>query len=196
MPDTYYYQDASGQIIGPLPPEALKLLANEGIITETTFVRRGEQGEWCEAGTIAGLVTPRAARPDPFATPQPDPAERARQAFQKAEEQAEKMADKLWFLDLKFNHFFTPRLAGALWAIFLCLIAITYLIATLQSLSLLPKNPFSALAGMLLALVSFVFAAVFSRVVVEVLLVIFRIGQRLEDLKHFEDLKHPENRGI
>jgi hypothetical protein len=195
MPDSYYYQDINGQICGPLTPQALKQLANQGVVIAATLVRKGEEGAWYQAGTIAGLVPPRPAQPEGFSMPEADPAERARQAFQKAEKQADKVAAKLWFLDLKFSYFFTPRLAGALWAIFLCLIAIIYLSSTFQSLSLLPTQPFSALAGMLLSLVSLVFAAVFSRVVLEVLLATFRIAERLEDLKHLENLKYLENKG-
>jgi hypothetical protein len=123
------------------------------------------------------------------------PAERARQAFQKAEEHADKVAAKLWFLDLKFAHFFTPKLAGALWAIFLCLIAIQFLISFFQSLAMLASHPFMSMGGMLLALVGLVFGVVCSRVVLEVLLVMFRIAERLEDLKHLEHLKHLETGG-
>ena len=55
MADSYYYQ-ANGQPIGPLPLAALKQLANEGVIVASTPVRKGEQGAWYQAGTIAGLV--------------------------------------------------------------------------------------------------------------------------------------------
>jgi hypothetical protein len=193
MPDSYYYQDNNGQIVGPLTPQALKQLANQGTVTENTLVRKGEQGAWYLAGTIAGLLPSRPAGSEGFSMPEKDPAERARQAFQKAEEHADKVAAKLWFLDLKFAHFFTPKLAGALWAIFLCLIAIEFLISFFQSLALLPAHPFVSLGGMLLALVGLVFGVVCSRVVLEVLLVTFRIAERLENLKHLEYLKHLEN---
>ena len=187
MPDFYYYQDSNGQIVGPLTPQALKQLANDGVVTENTLVRKGEQGAWHLASTLAGLLPPRPAGSKPFAVPERNPAERARQAFQKAEEHAKKVAAKLWFLDLKFAHFFTPKLAGALCAFFLCLISF------FQSLALLPSHPFVSLGGMLLAVVGLVFGVVCSRVVLEVLLVTFRIADRLEDLKHLKHLKNLEN---
>ena len=73
MADPYYYQDNNGQVFGPLTPSALKHLANEGVIHEATPVRKGEQGAWYQAGTIAGLVTSarrkrRTSRP-PSKTP-------------------------------------------------------------------------------------------------------------------------------
>jgi hypothetical protein len=192
MADPYYYQDNNGQIIGPLTPQALKQLANQGVVTENTLVRKGEQGEWYLANTIAGLLPTRPGGAEGFSTPDKDPAERARQAFQKAEEHADLVADKLWYLDLKFTHFFTPKLAGALWAIFLCLIGIQFLISFFQSLALLPSHPFLSLGGTLLALVGLVFGAVCSRVVLEVLLVTFRIAERLENLKYLEHLSRIE----
>jgi hypothetical protein len=193
MSDSYYYQDNNGQIVGPLTPQALKQLANQGVVTENTLVRKGEEGAWYLASTIAGLLPSRPDPSQPFPMPEKDPAERARQAFQKAEEHADKVAAKLWFLDLKFSHFFTPKLAGALWAIFLCLIAIQFLLATFQALSVLASHPFACLGGILLALATLAFAAVCSRVVLEVFLVTFRIAERLENLKHLEYLKHLEN---
>ncbi len=118
MTDSYYYQDNSGQIVGPLTPQALKQLANQGVVNENTLVRKGEQGAWYLASTIAGLLPSRPAGSERFYMPEKDPAERARQAFQKAEEHADKVAAKLWFLDLKFARFFTPKLAGALGDLF------------------------------------------------------------------------------
>ena len=76
MADSFYYQ-ANGQTIGPLAPSALKQLANEGVIGEATLVRRGEQGAWCEAGTIAGLISPRPAGGGAAAVPAGDSSPRA-----------------------------------------------------------------------------------------------------------------------
>ena len=112
MADSYYYQ-ANEQTIGPLTPAALKQLANEGVIGAATPVRKGEQGAWYQAGTIAGLIPPKPAEAGASPSFETDPAERARQTLRKAEEQAEKVAAKLWFLDLKFSQFFTPKLVGA-----------------------------------------------------------------------------------
>ena len=50
-----------------------------------------------------------------------------------------------------------------------------------------------SLGGMLLAIIGLVFGVVCSRVVLEVLLVTFRIADHLENLKHLEYLKHLGN---
>ena len=75
-PDSYYYQDDNGQIVGPLSPQALKQLANQGVVTENTLVRKGEQGAWYLASTIAGLLPPRPAGSEGFSMPEKNPAER------------------------------------------------------------------------------------------------------------------------
>ena len=127
MADSFYYQ-ANGQTIGPLTPAGLKQLANEGVIVESTLVRRGEQGAWCPAGTFAGLIPPRRAEFGAVTRPRTG-CRRActARAFRMAEEHADKVATKLWFLDLKFSRFFTPKLVGPLWAIYLCLVVLYFL---------------------------------------------------------------------
>jgi len=198
MTDSYYYQDNNGQIFGPLTPAGLKQLANEGVIGPATPVRKGEQGAWYQAGTIAGLVTPRPAQPGPVqpeavSAIEPDTAERARETFRKAEEHADKVADKLWFLDLKFSHVFAPKLVGALWAIYLCISVLGFLISAFQTVvtTKLLFVPFVVLFQFL----GLLFALVLGRVVLEALLVVFRMGEHMEHLRHLEHLKQLENRG-
>jgi hypothetical protein len=189
MADVYYYQDNTGQTIGPLAPAALKHLANEGVIHEATPVRKGEQGAWYQAGTIAGLVPPRGAPPPREAYKEASPASspRARQTFRKAEEHADKVASKLWFLDLKFEHFFAPKLVGALWALYLCLIVLAFVVSSIHSL--FTMNAFFALLTICGEFLLLIFAAIFTRVMLEMFLVMFRVAERLENLKYLENLK-------
>jgi hypothetical protein len=193
MADAYYYQDVNAQIIGPLAPAALKKLANEGVVVETTLVRKGEQGAWYQAGTIAGLVPPRPAEPEASNTSAPDPKQRVKETFRKAEEQADKVAATLWFLDLKFNQFFTPKLIGAVWALYLCLIILVFLGSCIHSL-LTMYLPF-ALFTILVEFVGLMFAMIFTRVLLELFLVMFRVAEHLENLKYLENLKHLDNLG-
>jgi hypothetical protein len=181
MTDSYYYQ-SNGQIVGPLTPAALKQLANDGVIVESTLVRRGEQGAWCLAGTFAGLITPKAQAA--AAKPGTHAAYVARETFRKAEEQAEKVASTLWFLDLKFTRFFTPKLIGVVWAVYLCLVAMLFLFSSFGCL--LTMNPFHALVTIFVQFVALIFAVVSGRVVLESILVIFRIAESLEAMKRPE----------
>jgi hypothetical protein len=187
MADSYYYQ-VNGETLGPLSPSGLKQLANEGVIGASTPVRKGEQGAWYQAGTIAGLVPPKpaeAAAPTSF---EADAGERARRTFEKAGEQAEKVAQELWFLDLKFTRFFTPKLVGALWAIFLCLVVFIFLGSTVYYL--FTYNALYALAAILFQLLGLSFTVLWIRILLEVFLVMFRIAEQLESLKNLEYLKH------
>ena len=125
MADSYYYQD-NGQICGPLTPAALKQLANEGVIGESTPVRKGEQGAWYQAGTIAGLVPPKPAQPTHLRALNRMPRSVRGRRSERRKSRRRRSPHKLWFLDLKFSRFFTPKLVGALWAIYLCLVVILF----------------------------------------------------------------------
>ena len=192
MADAYYYQ-ANDQTLGPFTPSALKQLANEGVIDESTPIRKGEQGAWYQAGTIAGLISPKSAKASVPPGVDTDSSERARQAFRKAEEQAEKVAARLWFLDLKFSQFFTPKLIGALWAIYLCLAVLLFLGSAVHYL--LNLNALFAILAIIVQFFVLALAVISARVLLEVILVIFRIAERLEPLKHLEYLKHLEKHG-
>ena len=186
MADSYYYQ-ANGETVGPLAPSALKQLANEGVIVAATPVRKGEQGDWYQAGTISGLIPPKPAGAGASHGFDSDAAERVRQTFQKAEEHADKVAAKLWFLDLKFGRFFTPKLVVALWAIYLCLVVILFLGGAVHCL--LTLNALYALGLIVVQFISLLFAVISARVILEAILVIFRIAEHLEALRHLAEKK-------
>ena len=60
------YFQAAGQAFGPCTPTQLQRLAAEGTIKPSTLVRRGEDGEWVEAGKVKGLFpTETAETPKP-----------------------------------------------------------------------------------------------------------------------------------
>ena len=105
----------------------------------------------------------------------------ARRTFQMAEEQADKVAETLWFLDLKFSRFFTPKLVGPLWATYLCLIVILFLGSIVYDLRNLPMLfvPFAIIVDF----IALVFALIGGRVVLEAVLKIFRVADRLESPK-------------
>ncbi len=192
MADSYYYQ-ANGETLGPLTPQALKQLANDGVIVASTPVRKGEQGAWYDAGTIAGLVPPKPVESGAPASFETDTSERARRTFRKAEEHAEKVAAQLWFLDLKFSQFFTPKLVGALWAVYLCLAVLLFLGSAIYYLA--TYNAFLALVFILFQFVVLMFAVISARIVLEAFLVMFRIAEHLSHLKHLEYLKNLEEQG-
>ncbi len=60
----WYYYDASGNRIGPLPPDALKLLAANGSIKPETILEN-DKGQKAPASKVKGMVFPQ-----PLPTPQ------------------------------------------------------------------------------------------------------------------------------
>lgn len=178
MADSYYYQDSENKVVGPLTPAALKQLANRGVIGEATPVRRGEEGEWYPAGTIAGLVSPKPAEAEASPGFAADAAERARRTMRMAEEQSEKVAAKLWFLDLKFSRFFTPKLAGPLWAICACLAVLLFLGSAAYDLFNMSIffSPWAILIQFLIMLCTVIAA----RVILEAAVAVVRVAEARE----------------
>jgi len=95
-----------------------------------------------------------------------------------AEEQSEKVAAKLWFLDLKFKRFFTPKLAGPLWAIYSCLAVVLFLGSVVYDLFNL--GLFFAPFAIVVQFTFLVVAVIFARIVLEAALAIVRAAEHLE----------------
>ena len=51
------YFRSKNKVVGPITTTALKKLTEQGRITAKTLIRRGEDGEWVEAGRVGGLVS-------------------------------------------------------------------------------------------------------------------------------------------
>ena len=64
MATAWYYQ-VNGRDVGPVPPSALKQLANDGVVSHETPVRRECDATWTTAKHVRGLfpeTTPEAAK--------------------------------------------------------------------------------------------------------------------------------------
>ena len=126
MADAYYYQ-ANDQTLGPFTPSALKQLANEGVIDESTPIRKGEQGAWYQAGTISGLISPKPAKASVPPGVDSDSSERARQAFRKAEDAGRQGRRKIVVPRPEIRPVFHAEIDRRPWAIYLCLAVVLFL---------------------------------------------------------------------
>lgn len=64
-----WYVKGSDKQLGPFSSAQLKELADRKRITVTTLVRRGDQAQWIQAGTIRDLFPPSPAAPAPVPAP-------------------------------------------------------------------------------------------------------------------------------
>lgn len=182
-----WYCELGGQQHGPVSGVELKNLVVNGQLAKTDRVRREGMTEWVLAGQIKGLF---AVAPAPVESGAPEITPRT---FVMAEQQVETVSRKLWFLDLTFRQFATPKIIGFLWALYLIGACMMFGWGVFSSLMALPVL-FAALAVIGYALLT-VFVVMFTRVFFEFLLVIFRVNENLGSLKHLEYLRLLETKG-
>ena len=110
-----WYYSKNDEKIGPISSNDLKQLANSGKLKPSDLVWKQDWSEWKPAKNIKGLFAVASAPP---ATRQ------APQAIRAASQAADDVSKKLWFLDLKFEQFATPRLIGFVFVASLLMMAL------------------------------------------------------------------------
>lgn len=140
MSQVQWYFVKDGQEQGPVSPQELKELASSGALKPNDLVRKDGKVEWTPAGKMKGLI--------PGYTPPPEAGDRskenvkeqmaaimdrAHETLEKAQvtiaaasEKADEVAGILWFLDLKFKYFVTPKVVPWVWTIFLIIAPLMY----------------------------------------------------------------------
>ena len=149
-------------------------MATKGSLQPATMIRQEGSENWMPASKVKGLFASST-------TPQPLPAANT---IKSIEQQAEKISKKLWFLDLKFTEFFTPRLIGVVYVLFMLLTTGLTIWGCFYALWTLPviKAAF-AIVGLVIYLA---ISAVCFRVFLETFLVVFRIAEHLSYLKYLK----------
>ncbi len=97
---------------------------------------------------------------------------------------AENVSNKLWFLDLKFEQFATPRLIGFVFFMWMILAALSVVGTVGYAFATMPV--WLAALVIVADLVLSIISAILVRVSLEAFLVIFRIAEHLRHLKHLE----------
>jgi hypothetical protein len=99
-------------------------------------------------------------------------------------EQSEKISKKLWFLDLKFTQFFTPKLIGFVFVLFILTTVIGLVCVGVYVVLALPL--LQAIFVFIVEAIIFVVLAICLRVFLETFLVLFRIAEHLSYLRYLE----------
>jgi hypothetical protein len=118
------------------------------------------------------------------AAPLPPPPRTTPEALKRASESVEQVSQKLWFLDLKFTEFATPRLIGFVFAAYLLLSVLAEVAVIFYALLNMPV--IQATFGIVFEAIFLVFLAICFRVFLETFLVIFRIAEHLSYLRYLK----------
>ena len=99
---------------------------------------------------------------------------------------AKEVSKKLWFLDLSFEQFATPRLIGVVFLLWMILAALSVAGTLVYVVITMPVW----LAALVLVghIISAIISAVILRVTLEIFLIIFRLVEHLENLKYLREI--------
>ena len=104
---------------GPVSSGDLRQLASDGTLLPDDMVWKEGWADWKPAKSIKGLFPQNAPPP-----PTPAKTRKAPDAIRAATQAADDVSKKLWFLDLKFEQFATPRLIGFVFVASLLMLAV------------------------------------------------------------------------
>ena len=170
---------------GPISSADLKQLVADGGLSPGDLVWKEGWSEWRLAKTVKGLLPQGALGNAP-----PIPPRRVSLAsVQTVTDTADEVSQKLWFLDLRFEQFATPKLIGFVFATSLA--ALVLLTVGAAGYAFLNFPVIKAVFIVLVDIVLFALLAVAFRVCLESFLVIFRIAEHLSYLRHLQR-DHPE----
>lgn len=173
-----WYYAKGDQKVGPVSSADLKQLAESGSLLPHSMIWKAGWADWKRADSLKGLFPQES---DSGSPPQPPPLP---DKFRTARETAEQVSQKLWFLDLKFEQFATPRLIGF---IFTTALIVLLLLAGASTVYVLWNFP--VIQAVFILLFNFVFLALLAiglRVFLEWYLVIFRMAEHLSYLRYLK----------
>ena len=174
-----WHYSQGGQQLGPVSANDLKQLVASGGLSPSDLIWKEEWPEWKRADSIKGLFPGGATRTTPPSPPSSQP-----ESLRAAAEAAAQVSEKLWFLDLSFQQFATPRLIGFVFSaalVGLVLMAIGTAFYALYNEPALKAAFIIVFDVMLLA-----FLAVCLRVFLECCLLGFKAVEHLSYLRHLE----------
>lgn len=158
----------NGQEQGPVNSSSLKTMAQSGKLRPTDQVRQEDMDTWRAASSLKGLFS-EAQLKSPI-------------NVQALGEKAEEMNQKVWFLDLKFSRFVTPKLIGGLFAVYI--IFFLFGAAGILIYGIFNDTIINVALGAVGLVIVGTLSLVIVRVLMEIALVIFRIEDHLSALRN------------
>ena len=182
MTDGWYYAKGDDQF-GPISETELKTLADSGELASTDMVWRDGMSAWQQAGRIRSLFPNSEASSGPTAPPPRKQSfdRKARDTVESVTKTSDEVSKKFWFLDLKFETFFTPKLVG--FAFFAWMLIALLALAGSSVWLLLTYPALQAALGIIGDALVLLVATILVRVYFETLLIFFRVAEHLRHLK-------------
>ena len=172
-----WFYSKNGEKTGPISSADLKQLAANGTILPSDLIWKQDWPEWKAASNIKGLFGSAAPTTPP-------PTRKAPEAIRAATQAADEVSQKLWFLDLKFEEFATPRLIGFVFVAGLLLLSL--LAVGLAGYAFLNLPILKAVFVIIFDLIVLIVLAIGLRVFLECCLVGFRIAEHLSYLRYLK----------
>lgn len=180
MSDGWYYAKGDEQF-GPMLESELKALADSGELTSADMVWREGMSAWQPAGRIRSIF-PNEDHGASSPPPRKQSFDRkARDTVESVNKTSEQVSKKFWFLDLKFESFFTPKLVG--FAFFAWMVVALLSLAGSGVWLLLTLPAIQAAFGIVCDALVLLVMTILVRVFFENLLVFFRVAENLRHLK-------------
>ena len=174
-----WHYSKDGEKTGPVSAGDLRQLASDGTLLPDDMVWKEGWADWKPAKSIKGLFPQNAPPP-----PTPAKTRKAPDAIRAATQAADDVSKKLWFLDLKFEQFATPRLIGFVFVASLLMFALIGVVAVGYAFLNMPV--LKAAFVSVFVLLELLFLAVGMRVFLEGCLVVFRIAEHLSHLRYLK----------
>ena len=173
----YYFRD--GQQLGPVSSSRIKELAFATELSPDDLIWKEGWLEWKRADKIKKLFPPISSKNEStkFVNSHPE-------QIRVAVETAAHVSQKLWFLDLKFQQFATPRLIGFVFATDLASLA--FIAIGVAFYAMLKKPLIEAVLISMGLAIGLVFQAICLRVFLECCLLAFRAVEHLSYLRYLE----------
>ena len=178
-----WHYSRDGQKLGPVSAAELKQLAANGDLSASDMIWKEGWPEWKRADSVKSLFPTGTPKNEPPILRPPQP-----ESLRAATEAAAQVSQKLWFLDLSFEQFATPRLIGFVFVAALAglvLLAIGLAFYVLFNLPVLQAAFVLAFDLILLGIL-----AVCMRVFLECCLLGFKVAEHLSHLRHLANDEH------
>lgn len=174
-----WHYSKGGQQLGPVSANDIKQLVASGGLSPSDLIWKEEWPEWKRADSIKGLFPSGATRTTP---PNPPPSQP--ESLRAAAEAAAEVSRKLWFLDLSFQQFATPRLIGFVFTT--ALVGLMLSAIGIAAYALLNEPVIKAVFIIIFDVILLALLAVCLRVFLESCLLGFRAVEHLSYLRYLE----------
>jgi len=172
-----WHYSKGDQQFGPVSGATLRQLVSSGDVSPGDLIWKEEWPEWKRADSVKGLFPISASKTAPPIRPPSSP-----ESVRAAAEAAAQVSRKLWFLDLSFQQFATPRLIG-----FVFITALVGLVLTAIGVAFHVLFNFPVLKAAFILVVDVIILgmlAVCLRVFLECCLLGFKMVEHLSHLRH------------